>query len=57
MKKRWTTFDEAAAQYTAYTGKVPEESKMQVLYHQYRNEWKGFDGFRNWMEYHQEVVA
>ncbi len=57
MKKRWTTFDEAAAQYTAYTGKVPEESKMQDLYHQYRNEWKGFDGFRNWMEYHQEVVA
>lgn len=54
MKKRWTTLDEATAQYTAFTGKVPEYNRMIDLYHRYRNEWKHFDGFRDWMMYHLE---
>ena len=57
MKKRLTTFDEAEAQYKAYTGKAPELSKMCELYHRYRNEWNGFDDFHDWMIYHQEEVA
>ena len=51
MKKKWTTIDEATAQYTEITGEVPEVGQMIDLYHRYRNEWKYFDGFRDWMMY------
>lgn len=51
MKKKWTPLDEATAQYTEITGEVPEEGQMIDLYHRYRNEWKHFDGFRDWMMY------
>lgn len=57
MKKCWTTLEEAEVQYTAITGKVPELSEMCDLYHRYRNEWKGFDGFHDWLTYPLEEVA
>ena len=57
MKIRWTTFEEAAVEYTALTGEIPEASLMFGLYHRYRNEWKHFNGFRDWMNNHYEEVA
>ena len=56
MRAKWTTLEEAEVQYTAITGKVPELSEMCDLYHRYRNEWKGFDGFHDWLTYHLEEV-
>ncbi len=51
MKKKYTTLEEATAQYTAHTGKIPEAWAMIDLYHRYRNEWKSFDGFLDWLIY------
>jgi len=57
MKKRWTTFDEATAQYTDFAGKVPEYGQMIDLYHRYRNEWTYFKDFHDWLMYRLEVTA
>lgn len=53
MKRKYTTFDEAVAQYTQYTGDVPEAGKMIDLYHRYRNNWKSYNSFLEWMIYNE----
>lgn len=53
MKKKYETLEEATAQYTAHTGEIPEAGAMFDLYHRYRNEWKAFDGFLDWLIYHE----
>jgi len=51
--KKYTSMDEAIAQYTAHTGLIPEVTAMIALYHLYRNEWKAFDGFLDWLIYNE----
>lgn len=53
MKRKYETLEEATAQYTAHTGEIPEAGAMFDLYHRYRNEWKAFDGFLDWLIYHE----
>ena len=51
MRKHWTTWDEATQEYAKHTGLIPELSEFTSLYHNYRNNWKHFDGFIDWMRY------
>lgn len=53
MKKKYTTFEEATAQYTAHTGEIPEAGAMIDLYHRYRNVWQSFNGFLDWLIYNE----
>lgn len=52
MKKKYETLEEATAIYTKYAECIPEEADMVDMYHRYRNEWKGFNGFLDWLMYH-----
>ena len=51
MKKKYETLEEATALYTAHTGNIPEAWEMVDLYHRYRNEWQGYNGFLDWLIY------
>ncbi len=53
MKKKYITLDEAIAQYTEYTGAIPEAGDMIDMYHCYRNEWQAFGSFLDWLMYHE----
>ncbi|GHU55151.1 hypothetical protein AGMMS49975_16550 [Clostridia bacterium] len=54
MKKKYTTYDDAIKQYNIYFGKIPTFNEITNLYHKYRNEWKHFDGFTDWLVYHTD---
>ena len=51
MKKKYTSYEEAESQYTAYIGTAPEMWVFIDLYHRYRNEWKHFNDFLEWLIY------
>jgi hypothetical protein len=52
MKKHWNTLDEATEQYNTYYGKCPTQREIEGLYHKYRFDWKQFDSFTQWLQYH-----
>ena len=53
MKKKSETLAEATALYTAHTGNIPEAWEMIDMYHRYRNVWKLYDGFIDWLIYNE----
>ncbi len=53
MKRKCITLEEATAQYAEYTGCIPEAGDMIDMYHCYRNEWKAYNGFIEWLMYHE----
>ncbi len=53
MKKKYTTLEDATAQYTAHTGEIPEAWAMIDLYHRYRAEWKHYKDFLEWLIYNE----
>lgn len=53
MKRKWTSFEEAEALYKSHTGESLDEWAMIDIYHRYRNEWKGYDGFLDWLIYNE----
>ncbi len=54
--KKYSTFEGAIAQYTEYIGCIPEAGHMFNIYHRYRNEWKAYKSFLDWLIYHEEVI-
>ena len=45
MPKTYITLEEAIAKYNAYFGKAPTEREIEHLYHNYRNSWKQYKDF------------
>ena len=53
MKKKRDTFEQGIEIYNARYGKAPTISEIIDLWHRYANEWKHFDGFADWLTYHE----
>jgi hypothetical protein len=52
MNKKRTTYDTAVEIYNNRYGKEPTQKEIENLWHKYANEWKNYDGFIDWLEYH-----
>ena len=51
MTKKPDTIDHATSVYIRYTGATPGSIEIENLYHAYRNQWKAFSGFEEYLQY------
>ena len=55
MKKQRTSYEQAVIDYKNLTGEYPTFNQITSAWHGYASEWKHFNGFTDWLIYHQEV--
>lgn len=49
MRKTYTTYDQAIGEYNNYFGEAPTFDQITDLYHRYRNNWRLYNGFADWL--------
>ena len=53
MRRTYDTMEQAISIFNDRYGKEPTQREIIHLYHQYRNNWKPYDGFLDWLIYHE----